>query len=116
MDREDDHVLWEEHPFISQPRCYSPCVTSTSSVDKERQTNAFAVVLALLGVVTVIVRYRGQGGRLVRVISWDGGAHYMSLLGESDLSLGWFLLLNYKRSDKDDRSDSVDARSPFGTW
>ncbi|TEB28620.1 hypothetical protein FA13DRAFT_1815723 [Coprinellus micaceus] len=36
--------------------------------------------LAVLGVVTIVVRYKGQGGRLVQVISRDGGLHYLSLL------------------------------------
>ncbi|TEB28590.1 hypothetical protein FA13DRAFT_1735433 [Coprinellus micaceus] len=37
-------------------------------------------LLALLGVFALVVRYKGQGGRLVQVIRRDGGLHYLSLL------------------------------------
>ena len=40
-------------------------------------------MLALLGVVTLVVRYKGQGGRLVQTIRRDGGVHYLSLIGQS---------------------------------
>ncbi|TEB28599.1 hypothetical protein FA13DRAFT_1793780 [Coprinellus micaceus] len=54
--------------------CYVP--SAEGWIEKTIMT----AVLALLGVVTVVIRYRGQGGRLFRVISWDGGVHYLSLL------------------------------------
>ncbi|TEB21346.1 hypothetical protein FA13DRAFT_1800006 [Coprinellus micaceus] len=37
-------------------------------------------ILALLGIVTLVTRYRGKGGRLVQVIRRDGRIHYLSLL------------------------------------
>jgi hypothetical protein len=48
--------------------------------DAKRLTCEY-VVLALLGVATLVIRYNGQGGRLVQVIRRDGGRHYISLLG-----------------------------------
>ncbi|TEB29782.1 hypothetical protein FA13DRAFT_595242 [Coprinellus micaceus] len=41
---------------------------------------ACTVVLALLAAMTVIVRYKGQGGKIIHVIRRDGGLHYLSLL------------------------------------
>ncbi|TEB28625.1 hypothetical protein FA13DRAFT_774479 [Coprinellus micaceus] len=38
-------------------------------------------LLALLGALTLAIRYRGQRGGLVNVICRDGGSHYLSLLG-----------------------------------
>ncbi|TEB28585.1 hypothetical protein FA13DRAFT_1735423 [Coprinellus micaceus] len=38
------------------------------------------ILLALLGVATLVIRYNGQGGRLVQVIRRDGGRHYISQL------------------------------------
>jgi hypothetical protein len=32
--------------------------------------------------MTLVARYKGQGGVLVQVICRDGGLHYLSLLGE----------------------------------
>lgn len=37
----------------------------------------------MLGVVTFVVRYKGQGSQLVRVIRRDAGLYYLSLLGWS---------------------------------
>jgi hypothetical protein len=34
-----------------------------------------------MGVITLAVRYRGQGGRLIQVLRRDGGVYYLSLLG-----------------------------------
>ena len=41
------------------------------------------IVLALVGAVTLVYRYKGQNGRLVQIIRRDGGVHYLSLLGWS---------------------------------
>ncbi|TEB28622.1 hypothetical protein FA13DRAFT_1815724 [Coprinellus micaceus] len=38
------------------------------------------IVLSLLGVMTFVARYKGQGSRLVQVIRRDGGINYLSLL------------------------------------
>ncbi|TEB28641.1 hypothetical protein FA13DRAFT_1793808 [Coprinellus micaceus] len=38
------------------------------------------ILLFGLGALTLVVRYKGQGGRLLRVLRRDGGIHYMSLL------------------------------------
>ncbi|TEB28628.1 hypothetical protein FA13DRAFT_774572 [Coprinellus micaceus] len=37
-------------------------------------------LLSLMGVITLAVRYRGQGGRLIQVLRRDGGVYYLSLL------------------------------------
>ncbi|TEB27475.1 hypothetical protein FA13DRAFT_1816390 [Coprinellus micaceus] len=41
---------------------------------------AATTLLALLGIVTLVIRYKGQDGRLIQVIRRDGGLHYLSLL------------------------------------
>ncbi|TEB28588.1 hypothetical protein FA13DRAFT_1735429 [Coprinellus micaceus] len=37
-------------------------------------------LLAMLGIMTLVARYKGQGGVLVQVIRRDGGLNYLSLL------------------------------------
>jgi hypothetical protein len=53
----------------------------TPSLEKERGNSHHTTVLALLGIVTLVIRYKGQDGRLIQVIRRDGGLHYLSLLG-----------------------------------
>ncbi|TEB29604.1 hypothetical protein FA13DRAFT_1734384 [Coprinellus micaceus] len=53
----------------------------------------FTTLLALLGVVAFVLRYRGQGGGLVRVITRDGGMHYLFQLA---LKLSSAILLTPK--------------------
>ena len=63
------------------------CLSHSSAANDTSQTDRAGVtVLALLGVVTLITRYRGQGGGVVQVIRRDGGIHYLSLLGKHPIS------------------------------
>ncbi|TEB28652.1 hypothetical protein FA13DRAFT_1735487 [Coprinellus micaceus] len=41
---------------------------------------AATAILALLGVATLFVRFKGHGGRLIQVLRRDGGIQYLSLL------------------------------------
>ena len=43
-------------------------------------------VLALLGIVALVTRYRRRGNRLVQVVRRDGGLHYLTLLGKFHVS------------------------------
>jgi hypothetical protein len=59
--------------------------------DKELSTDT-EIVLALLGIVTLVARYKGQGSHLLQVIRRDGGIHFLSLVGELPSSPPQFTL------------------------
>ncbi|TEB28572.1 hypothetical protein FA13DRAFT_1793766 [Coprinellus micaceus] len=68
--------------------CYVPSSTQWSEqtiAHAGRHIRAYmnlaaTLVLALVGVATLAVRYKGHRGQLVQVIRRDGGAYYLSLL------------------------------------
>jgi hypothetical protein len=60
--------------------CWRECINKLTSLDMG------PIVLAILGIATLIVRYKGTGSRLLQVIRRDGGVHYLSLLGGRTLN------------------------------
>jgi hypothetical protein len=57
--------------------------TLPSEEGAKTMSSYIKTVLALLGIVTLVTRYKGQGNRLVQVIRRDGGLHYLLLIGWS---------------------------------
>ncbi|TEB25825.1 hypothetical protein FA13DRAFT_1817260 [Coprinellus micaceus] len=74
--------------------CYvpSPDIWATETVagigrDSRNYLNfAFTIVLFFLAVITLFVRYKGQKGPLIQVITRDGGLYYVALAATGVLS------------------------------
>jgi hypothetical protein len=71
---------WISHLWLYQLCNEHPCVSSLVLLCGDI-TNTIGTVLAILGVTALIVRYKGQRGRLFQVIWRDGGLQYITLIG-----------------------------------
>jgi hypothetical protein len=81
------YVYRPRHPLIRKPcRNNSFVPQNFITLNETSQTDGDATVLALLGVVTLIVRYRGQSGGVIQCLRRDGGMHYLTLLGRYMIS------------------------------